>query len=567
MAPAFHINAYACRLLWVVKLCNAYLQVANGRWTLLIPEIVKDTANALASKNQLRSEALETLPPIVIGLAALQDTIVNQLMSAGNRQMVLLTGMAGIGKTTLAKAVFNKLQLCYPTTPHYFLALDADMKEEGLKKKQQELLMRLAFEREEHVELRDTGHGRQLLGDKLKGERVLLVVDNVWEGQLQWLLPGNIMQVLGEGSMVLITSQDQRAAQLGPATGSHWVEEGMDLLSAEHSMELFCRYATNTFAGTVELDTLVDAVCTKAFGQSSAEAQTALRYFVSKCGGLSMSLSLAGECLSKLTKWSEFLKSPENSLKEALNGLFQQLMFSWNALKFDCKAILLDVVWFLDGCSWGVVECYCSRKELEELQKRGLIKLNGDGGREQQTVVVHPAVADFCKMYIQDELVEKKGVERPLERRVVVPARSACRAPSKLAATWRRKITVRPLWHARKFGKELSMWFMQAKDLKTVGLKLFSCLADATLCELLPDLTAGLRVLQMTGCNQPDSMPELDSDRMQWLGVGEDTTSATLVLPVAGLGRVCTTSSAVTAPHYAALPLFTRCRSCHHVCQ
>jgi hypothetical protein len=58
----------------------------------------------------------------------------------------------------------------------------------------------------------DVATGQRWLADKLRGLTVFLVVDNVSRGQLERLLPRNIMsEVLGEGSMILVASQDDGA--------------------------------------------------------------------------------------------------------------------------------------------------------------------------------------------------------------------------------------------------------------------------------------------------------------------------------------------------------------------
>ena len=62
------------------------------------------------------------------------------------------------------------------------------------------------------------------------------MVDNVWDDLLEQLLPGDIMDVVGQGSVVLVTSRDLGAAQ---CFGGAVVAE-VGFLSDVDSMQLLC---------------------------------------------------------------------------------------------------------------------------------------------------------------------------------------------------------------------------------------------------------------------------------------------------------------------------------------
>jgi hypothetical protein len=400
------------------------LQVANSSSVKLVSEVVEFTATMLANMGQLPNRTLKELPTIMVGSDDLQKQVVGHLTAAGSRRLVLLRGMGGIGKTTLAKAVFNELQGEYPTMRHHFLQLEAGVTDVMLK--QRELLECLA--REKEVQLHDADDGRRLLGEKLGGKKVLLVVDNVWGGQLGWLLPRNIMQVLEEGSMVLVTTQEQSVAFGDP--GIDWVRVEMGCLSDADSMELFCRHATGQLVRGEGLRSAKSAVLRRAFGTSSPaeEEQQLLKDLVERCGGLPMALELAGKQLALLkdNEWHEFFRAPADFLQGAYNELFLRLAPCWDALTPDRKAVLLDIACLLQARSWLVVKCSCSAGVLADLQKLGLVRecsVSSDCGRQQQQgVEVHPAVADFCKMHIQDGQAAKRYLDLIVSGRCGEPA-------------------------------------------------------------------------------------------------------------------------------------------------
>jgi NB-ARC domain len=146
----------------------------------------------LRNMGQMPTGSAVEEPGIKVGLKAKVDHVV-QLHCRG-----------GIGKTMLARAVFNQLHANRPTQPCCFLGVDPDTKVGDIKEKQQQLLKELA--RAEGGIPTNAEQGRQLLGRELEGKRVLLVVDTVWGDRQGFLLLNNFLQLLGEGSGVLFTA-------------------------------------------------------------------------------------------------------------------------------------------------------------------------------------------------------------------------------------------------------------------------------------------------------------------------------------------------------------------------
>jgi replication-associated recombination protein RarA len=154
--------------------------------TALRDKVVERTVNLLCAMGEMPTKRPLEEPDIKVGLEAKVDRVV-QLLTTGNDSMVLLHGMGGIGKTTLARAVFNHLHANHPTLPCCFLGLDPDTKVAAIPQKQQQLLKDLA--RVERGTPSNAEEGRGLLAETLQGKRVLLVVDNVWGDRLGFLLP------------------------------------------------------------------------------------------------------------------------------------------------------------------------------------------------------------------------------------------------------------------------------------------------------------------------------------------------------------------------------------------
>jgi tRNA A37 threonylcarbamoyladenosine biosynthesis protein TsaE len=391
----------ACWLLLVITLNNAntvfcWLQVPNARGTHLVRCVVEHTAKLLVEMQQMPFRNLVGVPDTVVGLDAKKERLVQLLADDSSRRMVLLHGMAGIGKTTLAKIVFNELHKTYPTVPCCFLTLDEELEGGGIVQAQLRLLLKLAHL--DKAELRVAEEGCMLLAEKLQGRKVLLVVDNVWGSQLDLLLPnGLVKEVLGEGSMVLVTSRESTAADsFGPQAVVKEME--MECLSDQEALELFCKYAYHGSTSPPPSDA------------------AAVKQVVARCGGLPMAVEVVGRHLGALrTNKHVALNSISKALPHAFGKvkagahktLFAALELSWSALDEGEQEALLDIVWFLRGREWELVETYCESDygALDRLCELGLVKqhckANTSGNVGGVVAAVHDTVVEFCKAHVQ----------------------------------------------------------------------------------------------------------------------------------------------------------------------
>jgi hypothetical protein len=362
--------------------------------TAMRDKAVADTVRLLCDMGQMPTSSKVEEPGIKVSLEAKVARVV-QLLTAQSNGMVLLHGMGGIGKTTLARAVFNQLHASNPTLPCCFLGLDPDTQVDKITKKQKQLLKDLA-----HIKpdtLNDVEVGRRMLAEKLRGRRVLLVVDNVWGDRLRFLLPVDIMQLLGGGSMVLVTSREQAAARQQGAT-----EEEMECLPKKHAMELFCKYAFPEHATTPS-----------SWEEHVSGSPWALQISAALdlCAGLPMALEVAGRYFAECKESGELPNSLQKAFRQQMAGrmekeksLFGALRLSWQILAPEEQEALLDIALILKGAPWDWVQHHCGASVLGRLCRLGLVKQQHDewayhgeyASAPKAQVAVHDTVSFLC---------------------------------------------------------------------------------------------------------------------------------------------------------------------------
>ena len=155
--------------------------------------------------------------------------------------------MGGSGKSTLAKKVFN---LMSPGRQSCLLEVGKDVKsgtpagKRELVQLQKDLLRKLLNVRSEHATVDE---GKRELESVLRGQDVLIVLDDVWEGgHLDALLPavspfelwpGSRPFELGPFSRVIVTTRDQSLVDCNerdPRWLPPWEVQGLGEAAARH---------------------------------------------------------------------------------------------------------------------------------------------------------------------------------------------------------------------------------------------------------------------------------------------------------------------------------------------
>ncbi|KAL6595656.1 hypothetical protein ACP70R_047996 [Stipagrostis hirtigluma subsp. patula] len=179
-----------------------------------------------------------TLPIVdeasVLGRDQEKDQIVSKLVEANDQQnikIVSVIGLGGSGKTTLAKLVFNDVNII---EKHFDVRLWVHVSQEFDVEK----LIKKLFE-----SFADNNPGQHALpymcktiSEKLTGKKVLLVMDDVWtDSPIQWEQFMEHLKSSKPGSGVLLTTRNTRVAEKVRST----YQLNLPLLSLDVSWQLF----------------------------------------------------------------------------------------------------------------------------------------------------------------------------------------------------------------------------------------------------------------------------------------------------------------------------------------
>nr|XP_007162214.1 hypothetical protein PHAVU_001G133600g [Phaseolus vulgaris]ESW34208.1 hypothetical protein PHAVU_001G133600g [Phaseolus vulgaris] len=183
----------------------------------------------------------------VVGRKHDKENIIELLMPQNSNDddtslsVIPVVGIGGLGKTTLAKFVFNdsRIQECFPLKMWVCVSDDFDIKQ---------LIIKIinsvndqgAPPNQQNLNMLDLEQLQNQLTNKLSGQKFLLVLDDVWnEDRVKWVELRNLIQVSVSGSKILVTTRSHSIASMMGTVPSHTLEG----LSEEDSLSLFVKWA------------------------------------------------------------------------------------------------------------------------------------------------------------------------------------------------------------------------------------------------------------------------------------------------------------------------------------
>lgn len=319
----------------------------------------------------------------VVGIEDRVERIESCLRDSNDDVRILgIWGMGGIGKTTVATALFHKIK--YEFDGYCFLE---NVRESSGRNGQglpnlRNMLLSQVMQEQQHLSMYIS---RAFLKNRLSGKKVLIVLYDIDDiEQLENLVGGR--NWFGVGSRVVITTRNRQLLtdQVDEVYGY-----AKDQLSDEDGLLLFSRYAFRT-------------------SQPPEDYLELSRKVMHYASGIPLALKLLGSYLRKKDErtWKSALARLERFSDDEIYGKVLELSFE--GLNSKEKDILLDVACFFKGedvelASLVWEACgFLSHDAISVLSDKCLISMQNNNSR----LWMHDLIQEMWKAIVRKESVE-----------------------------------------------------------------------------------------------------------------------------------------------------------------
>ncbi|KAF8022924.1 hypothetical protein BT93_F0439 [Corymbia citriodora subsp. variegata] len=306
-------------------------------------------------------------------------------------RFVIIHGMSGVGKTTLAKVVFNQIASQFQGCS--FLPDVRELSRQGkIVKLQNRLLSDIL--KSQSIKVHDTDSGINMIRGRCRHKKVLIVLDNM-DKRDQLVKLAEKCDWFGPGSRIIVTTRDidflkiyMNNAAIRPKM-HHFYE--MEEMHNFFAVRLFSRYAFDSDTPPLEYDRIT-------------------RDIVKITGGLPLALVVIGSSLCNESEevWDDVLAKLKKMPDKEVQAI---LKVSYDMLEYEEKEIFLDIACHMAGekisdaiSMWGACDFF-PYKAISVLVKKSLIKNMNDD------IWMHDQLRDLGR-----ELVRKESIEHPGER-------------------------------------------------------------------------------------------------------------------------------------------------------
>ncbi|KAL5828221.1 hypothetical protein ACOSQ4_020018 [Xanthoceras sorbifolium] len=307
----------------------------------------------------------------VIGRDEEKEEIIEILTQSGdddqNVSVIPIVGMGGLGKTALVKLVYNNEKM----DQHFDLKIWVCVSEEFVER--QLIISILKSVVGQNFNDLDIDQLQRILRDTLAGKKYLLVMDDVWNENVQkWIEFKKFFLGGASGSKIVVTTRSKRVASIMSTTrdGNGYSLEG---LSNESCLSLFMN-------------------CAFKEGQEKHHPNLVKigEEIVAKCGGVPLAIKSLGSILRSSIDENEWKNVRDNdiwNLVQNENDIFPILKLSYDNLPSHLKQCLalcslfpkdyeffdleLVPIWMANG----LLQSHDESEELENIGMRYLKEL------------------------------------------------------------------------------------------------------------------------------------------------------------------------------------------------
>ncbi|XP_062030233.1 disease resistance protein RPV1-like [Rosa rugosa] len=291
---------------------------SGGYESLFIDRIVEEIST------QVKEPTYLDMPKCQVGLdSRVQDMLEILDVDRDDVRMVGIWGTGGIGKTTIAKAVYNKIAHKFKASCFLANVREGSEPHGGLVNLQNIILSKIVVGKE--LMATNVYEGSTLLRERLRDKRILLVLDDVNKLDQLNKLAGT-SDWFQHGSRVIITTRDKHLLIAHQVKPIYEVRE----LGRLEAHKLFSSYA---FKDNKNLDD---------------NEKLSVSSIVEYAKGLPLALEVLGSCLcdTSIYKWQAMLhgfkRNPPKDIRDVL-------IISYDGLQETVQKVFLDIACFFKG--------------------------------------------------------------------------------------------------------------------------------------------------------------------------------------------------------------------------
>ncbi|XP_057501932.1 disease resistance protein RPP13-like [Actinidia eriantha] len=365
---------------------------------------IGDSREDLACRklNHLRRERPYEDNELVVGFKNDVDLLMSKLVNEDpHRHVVSIMGMGGLGKTTIARKLYNTSSLTEQFDFKAWVSVSKDYSIQDLLQKTIKSFKKPTTKEEfEMLEKMKEEDLESYLRDFLKGHRYLVVFDDVWDVKaweyLRRALPDN-----KNGSRVIITTRQKIVAEhLNERTYVH----ELPFLGKVESWELFCKKVLPNYNEVDDKNSCIPQ-----------DLESMAREMVRKCHGLPLAIIVLGGLLSRKhpDEWSKVQKHMWRHVREDNTDVKHILALSFYDLPHHLKSCFLYLGLFPEDfeinanklCRLWMAEGFIKLDKeseematecLKELCDRSLLQVAEKTWRRIISCRIHDLLRDFA---------------------------------------------------------------------------------------------------------------------------------------------------------------------------